>query len=82
MVSIASELIRSAMSDDRVKTLPGDYRETVFPGGNDVVLFFGIFHQESPESIIKLMQKAYGTGQSPSLQRNMFRFDQLNCSCW
>ncbi len=59
VASIASELIRSAMPDDRVKTMPGDYRETVFPGGNDVVLFFGMLHQESPESIIKLMQKAY-----------------------
>jgi SAM-dependent methyltransferase len=59
VASIAAELIQSALPDGRVKTLPGDYRETPFPCGNDVVLFFGMLHQESPESIGRLMRKAF-----------------------
>jgi ubiquinone/menaquinone biosynthesis C-methylase UbiE len=59
VVSIASELIHEALPDGRVKVLPGDYRETAFPGNNDVVLFSGMLHQESAESIMKLMGKAY-----------------------
>lgn len=59
IVAIASELIRETLPGDRVKVLPGSYHETPFPAGNDVVLFFGMLHQESAESICDLMKKAY-----------------------
>ncbi len=59
VAKIADELIQKQGMSGRVKTLPGDYRVTPFPGGNDVVNFFGVLHQETPESILKLMKKAY-----------------------
>ena len=40
-------------------TLAGDYHTTPFGAGNDVVLFFGMLHQESPEAIEGLFRKAY-----------------------
>lgn len=61
VAAIAAELIRSEVPDGRVQTQAGDYRETPFPGGNDAVLFFGMLHQESPESIGRLMKKAFGS---------------------
>lgn len=59
VVKIAAELIADQGMSDRVKTLPGSYREIDFPSGNDTVNFFGVLHQESPESICKLFKKAY-----------------------
>jgi len=61
VVKIADELIRQQGMKARVKTLPGDYRTVCFPPGNDVVNFFGVLHQESPESILNLLKKAYGS---------------------
>jgi SAM-dependent methyltransferase len=60
VVAIASELIRQQGLEDRVKTIAGDYRTAAFPTGMDVVIFFGVLHQESPESIRSLFGKAYG----------------------
>jgi SAM-dependent methyltransferase len=59
VVKVAEELIRQQGCADRVKTLAGDYRTTAFPAGNDVINFFGMLHQESPESIRALLKKAY-----------------------
>ena len=59
IVKIADELIEKQGMSGRVKTLPGDYHTTPFPGGNDAVNFFGVLHQESPESIRKLLRKAH-----------------------
>lgn len=56
---VADELILAERMQDRVKTLAGDYRAVVFPGHNDVVIFFGVLHQESADSIIALLKKAY-----------------------
>jgi SAM-dependent methyltransferase len=56
---IAAELIEQQGASGRVKTLPGDYHTTPFPAGNDVVLFFGMMHQESPEGIQSLLRKAF-----------------------
>lgn len=60
VVNVAAELIRQQGMDQRVVTLAGDYRTVEFPAGNDVINFFGMFHQESPESILNLLKKAYG----------------------
>ncbi len=59
VVAIAGELIAQQGMAERVKTLPGSYHETPFPQGVDVVNFFGMMHQESPEDIRKLLRKAY-----------------------
>ena len=59
VAKIAGELIAEQGMAERVKTLPGSYREIAFPDGNDAVNFFGVLHQESPESICKLFKKAY-----------------------
>jgi SAM-dependent methyltransferase len=59
VVAVAEGLIRQEGLPARVRTLPGDYRTTPFPQGNDAVNFFGVLHQESPESIVSLFRKAY-----------------------
>jgi len=59
VVAVADELIAQQGMQDRVKTLPGDYRTTPFPQGQDAIAFFGMLHQESPESIANLFSKAY-----------------------
>lgn len=61
VAAIASELIASENMQAQVKTLPGDYHETPFPAGNDTVNFFGVLHQEEPDSIRKLLKKAYNS---------------------
>lgn len=59
VVKVADELIREQGCSERVTTLAGDYRTIDFPPGNDVINFFGMFHQESPESIRALLGKAH-----------------------
>jgi predicted O-methyltransferase YrrM len=59
VVAVAQELIEQQGLAGRVKTLAGSYREVSFPEGNDAVNFFGVLHQESPESIRALFHKAY-----------------------
>jgi len=59
VIAIASQLIAQQGAADRIDTLPGDYHTTPFPTDIDVVLFFGMLHQESAENIRKLLVKAY-----------------------
>jgi hypothetical protein len=59
VIRIAQDLIEQQGVADRVKTLAGDYHSTPFPTGNDVILFFGMMHQESARSIQLLLRKAY-----------------------
>jgi len=61
VVAVAGELIRQQGLQERVKTLAGDYRNISFPEGNDMVVFFGVLHQESPQSILSLLRKAYAS---------------------
>jgi cyclopropane fatty-acyl-phospholipid synthase-like methyltransferase len=58
VVNVASELIQAGGMRDRVKTLAGDYHKAEFPSGNDAVIFFGVLHQESQESIRDLLKRA------------------------
>jgi hypothetical protein len=44
---------------DRVTTIHGSYVDTPFPGNQDVVHFFGVLHQESPETIVDLFKKSF-----------------------
>ena len=59
VVRVADELILVEKMQDRVKTLAGDYRALAFPGQNDVVILFGVLHQEAEDSITSLFKKAY-----------------------
>jgi ubiquinone/menaquinone biosynthesis C-methylase UbiE len=59
IAAIARELISQQGQGERVSLLPGDYHETPFPVGNDVVLFFGMLHQEPVATIQNLLRRAY-----------------------
>ena len=59
VVAIAAELIAGQGMSDRVQTVAGDYHNTPFPARVDVVNFFGMLHQESPDGIRGLLRKAY-----------------------
>lgn len=59
VAKVADGLIAQQGASERVKTLPGDYRTLDFPSGNDAINFFGMMHQESPDSIRALLKKAY-----------------------
>lgn len=59
VVEVAKELICEKDFADRIELVPGDYRIIPFVENNDVVNFFGVLHQESPESILSLFRKAY-----------------------
>jgi SAM-dependent methyltransferase len=59
IAAMAKDLIAAQGQDERVTLLPGDYHDTPFPSGNDVVLFFGMMHQEPPQTIRDLLSRAY-----------------------
>ena len=59
VVKVADELIAGAGMQDRVRTVGGDYHDYSFPPGMDVVNFFGVLHQESPESILDMFKRAH-----------------------
>jgi cyclopropane fatty-acyl-phospholipid synthase-like methyltransferase len=59
VVAVAAELIGAEGLQNRVKLLPGDYHSASFPGETDIINFFGVLHQESPEAIRELFAKAY-----------------------
>jgi ubiquinone/menaquinone biosynthesis C-methylase UbiE len=60
IVRVARELVnQQGEVARRITFIPGDYRLTTFPEGFDCVLFFGVLHQESPESIQDLFKRAY-----------------------
>jgi ubiquinone/menaquinone biosynthesis C-methylase UbiE len=59
IAAIARDLIAQQGQSERVSLLPGDYHETPFPEGNDVVLFFGMMHQEPASIIQDLLNRAY-----------------------
>lgn len=60
VVAVGSELVAQAGASDRVTMLPGNYHSTPYPVGNDVVIIFGVLHQESAESIAAILRRAYG----------------------
>lgn len=59
IVAVADELLASQNLGGRVRTVAGDYHTAAFPAGMDAVVFFGVLHQESPESISDLFRRAY-----------------------
>jgi len=67
VAAIATELIAQQGQSDRVKVSPGDYHSTPFPAGNDVLLFFGMLHQESAQTIRDLLERAHAAMVSGGL---------------
>ena len=59
IAAIAKEMIAADGQGGRVTLLPGDYHTTPFPPGNDVILFFGMMHQEPIDTIRDLLSRAY-----------------------
>ncbi len=59
IAAIAKDLIAAQGDPQRVTLLPGDYHTTPFPPGNDIVLLFGMMHQEPVEVIRDLLARAY-----------------------
>jgi SAM-dependent methyltransferase len=59
IVRMADELVERSGLRDRVRTLAGDYHTTAFPGGYDVVIFFGVLHQEEPDAVRDLLCRAH-----------------------
>jgi SAM-dependent methyltransferase len=59
VAAIAAELIEQEGQSGRVRLLEGDYHTTPFPPGNDVVLLFGMLHQEPAETIREILARAY-----------------------
>jgi len=59
IAAIGQGLLDQQGASERVKMLAGDYHSTPFPGGNDVVLLFGMMHQEPVPTIQDLLKRAY-----------------------
>ncbi len=57
--AIGKQIVKDSGMHDRVSYLPGDYHTIAFPSGRDAVLFLGVLHQESAESICGLFSKAF-----------------------
>ncbi|MBI2821060.1 MAG: methyltransferase domain-containing protein [Acidobacteria bacterium] len=64
---IAREIIASYGCADRIEVMPGDYTQTEFREGNDVVLMSGMLHRETPEICQILLQKAFRSLQPGGL---------------
>jgi ubiquinone/menaquinone biosynthesis C-methylase UbiE len=58
IVQIADELIAQSGMQSCVHSLAGDYHKVRFPGENDVIIFFGVLHQEEPADIRDLLRRA------------------------
>ncbi len=58
VAALAEEILASMGAAERVSLLPGDYRHTEFPAGNDVVLISGVFHRETEVSCQDLISRA------------------------
>lgn len=56
---VAEEIVASLGAAEKVTMVPGDYLESAFPQGMDVVLMSGMFHRETPETCQMLIGKAW-----------------------
>ena len=55
----AADIVAGMGVGERVELLPGDFKQTPFPDGRDVVLISGVFHRESEASCRELIARAY-----------------------
>lgn len=59
VIKIANEIVKEAGMAERINLIAGDYHQISFPKANDVILFFGVLHQEDEASICNLLIRAY-----------------------
>jgi len=59
IAAIGRELVVAQGQGERVTFIPGDYHTTAFPRDNDVILLFGMMHQEPVEVIRDLLTRSY-----------------------
>ena len=60
VLEVTKEIVESSSCSDRISLMPGDYLETAFKTGNDVVLLSGMMHRETPSNCRRLLRKAFG----------------------
>jgi len=60
ILAVSTGIISDMGAAGAVDTYPGDYSNSEFPGGNDVVLISGVFHRESVAGCRDLIRKAVG----------------------
>lgn len=58
VAAVAREIVAANGAGERVRLLAGDYHNSPFPGGRDVVLMSGMFHRETEASCRRLIDKA------------------------
>lgn len=58
VAAIAREIVAGMGVAHRVRTLPGSYDDTPFPGGQDVVLISGVLHRETADACRGLIARA------------------------
>ncbi len=63
VVAHAEDIVAGLGAAGRVATLAGDFHQTEFPPGNDVVLVSGVLHRETEESCRRLIARAAGALQ-------------------
>ena len=59
VLEITREIIASYDCQDRVEVMPGDYTQTAFGDGYDVVLLSGMMHRETAETCQLLLRKSF-----------------------
>ncbi len=59
VLEVSRELVDASGSADRVELMPGDYLQSPFGTGYDVVLMSGMMHRETPDSCRLLLRKAF-----------------------
>ncbi|RMD76997.1 MAG: methyltransferase domain-containing protein [Lentisphaerae bacterium] len=59
ILDVARTLHQDKPWQDRLEFLPGSYLEIEFPPQQDIIFFFGMFHQHSPDEIAQLLSKGY-----------------------
>jgi hypothetical protein len=59
IADVAETLIEDSRAADRVSCVRGDYHVAAFPEENDVVIIFGVLHQESPEAIHDILRRSF-----------------------
>jgi len=55
---VARGIVARSPAADRIAVMEGDYHTAQFPAGQDVVLLFGMLHQESPSDILRILQRS------------------------
>jgi predicted O-methyltransferase YrrM len=67
VLEVTREIVAASGYGDRIELVPGNYLETPFGSGFDVVLLSGMMHRETPASCALLLRKAFAALQPGGL---------------